>query len=207
MGGTDRVGCGRIRFVIQVIPYQARWRDEFLTIGRRLRTTLDDLALRIDHIGSTSVPGLAAKDVIDIQVTLRDFEQFDVVREQVEAAGFELGYFGILDTIRPEWSQNERDWEKAYFRQGAGERRIHIHVRANGRANQRYALTFRDYLRHHPKVAHHYAEMKYKMAEYFGHLEDHTFYIEGKDPIVNLIATLAKEWAEQTGWVVEKTDL
>jgi GrpB-like predicted nucleotidyltransferase (UPF0157 family) len=193
--------------MIQVIPYQPRWQTEFLAIGTRIRTALNHHALRIDHIGSTSVPGLAAKDVIDIQVTLPDFESFNEVWERLEAVGFELGYFGIIDTIRPEWSQNERDWEKAYFRQGVGDRRIHIHLRADGRANQRYALIFRDYLRRHPNVTHHYAEMKYKMAEYFGHLNDHSFYIEGKDPMVNLIATLAKEWSEQTGWTVEATDI
>jgi GrpB-like predicted nucleotidyltransferase (UPF0157 family) len=193
--------------MIEIIPYQPGWQTEFLEIGTRIRAALGKLALRVDHIGSTSVPNLAAKDVIDLQVTLTDFEHFNEVRERLEKAGFAFGYLGITDTIRPEWSTTEADWEKGYFRQGVGERRLHIHVRADGRANQRYALLFRDYLRHHPKVAHHYAELKYKMADYFGHLEDHSFYIEGKDPMVNLIATLAKEWGEQTNWVVGTSEL
>lgn len=68
-------------------------------------------------------------------------------------------------------------------------------------------LIFRDYLRTHPKIATHYAAMKYKMAEYFGSSTDRTLYVDGKDPMVDLIATLAKEWAEKTGWVVGESDL
>jgi GrpB-like predicted nucleotidyltransferase (UPF0157 family) len=54
--------------------YQPTWRDDFLTLGRNLRQALGDLALRIDHIGSTAVPGLAAKDIIDIQVTVLNLD-------------------------------------------------------------------------------------------------------------------------------------
>ena len=56
--------------MLQILPYQATWPGEFQTISRPLRAALSDLALRIDHIGSTSVPGLAAKDIIDIQITV-----------------------------------------------------------------------------------------------------------------------------------------
>ena len=56
--------------MITIVSYQATWRAEFMMLGRHLRQNLDDLALRIDHIGSTAVPGLAAKDIIDIQITV-----------------------------------------------------------------------------------------------------------------------------------------
>lgn len=56
--------------MIMIVPYQSTWSQEFLTLGGVLRQALGELALRIDHIGSTSVPSLAAKDVIDIQVTV-----------------------------------------------------------------------------------------------------------------------------------------
>jgi len=192
--------------MIEIIPHQPRWRDEFLDIGSRIRAVLGNHALRIDHIGSTSVPDLAAKDVIDLQVTLADFEQIEEVRKRLETMGLVFRHHGVYDTVRPDWSNDERDWEKAYFREGAGQKRTHIHVRAEGRANQRYALIFRDYLRAHPKIATHYAAMKYQMAAYFGSSNDRTRYGDGKDPMVDLIATLAKEWAEQTGWNAGTSD-
>jgi GrpB-like predicted nucleotidyltransferase (UPF0157 family) len=116
-------------------------------------------------------------------------------------------HFGVFDTIRPEWSEAERDWEKAYFREGTGQRRTHIHVRVEGRANQRYALIFRDYLRAHPEISGHYAAMKYRMAEYFGPTNERERDVEGKDPLVNLIATLARAWAEATEWRSGTSDL
>ena len=60
--------------MIEIVPYQDRWPGEFAAIGRRLRSALGDAALRIDHIGSTAVPGLAAKDVIDVQVSVLDLD-------------------------------------------------------------------------------------------------------------------------------------
>ncbi len=192
--------------MIEIVPYQARWQDEFQAVGRQIRAILGELALRIDHIGSTSVPDLAAKDIIDLQITLTDFERWDEVKVRLQAAGFSFGHYGVYDTIRPDWSTADRDWEKAYFRESNGQKRTHIHIRANGRANQRYALVFRDYLRAHPKIATHYAAMKYKMADYFGQSEDRALYGEGKDPMVNLIATLAKEWVEKTEWEAGPSD-
>jgi len=59
---------------IAVVPYDGRWPQEFRRIGGTLRAAMGDLALRIDHIGSTSVPGLAAKDVIDLQITVETLD-------------------------------------------------------------------------------------------------------------------------------------
>ena len=66
---------------IVIIPYQNRWRSEFREVARRLRQVLGDLASRIDHIGSTSVPGLGAKDIIDIQITVEDLDDTAAFRE------------------------------------------------------------------------------------------------------------------------------
>src|SRR5438552_13184250 len=59
--------------MITIVAYDTSWPEAFIAVAQPLRTALGELALRIDHIGSTSVPGLAAKDVIDVQVTLKDF--------------------------------------------------------------------------------------------------------------------------------------
>ncbi|MGH2482027.1 MAG: GrpB family protein, partial [Ktedonobacteraceae bacterium] len=58
--------------MITIVPYDTNWPAAFIEVARPLRAALGDLALRIDHIGSTSVPGLAAKDIIDVQITVAD---------------------------------------------------------------------------------------------------------------------------------------
>ncbi|HLF00508.1 MAG TPA: GrpB family protein, partial [Anaerolineales bacterium] len=91
----------------------------------------------------------------------------------------------------------ESDWEKLYFRPPAGQRRTNTHMRAQGRANQRYPLLFRDYLRAHPATAEAYAELKRRLA---ANLADSQTYPEVKDPAVDLIYFAAEDWAAITGW-------
>jgi GrpB-like predicted nucleotidyltransferase (UPF0157 family) len=106
------------------------------------RRCLGPRALRIDHIGSTSVPGLAAKDVIDIQVTVANLADAD----PLTVAGFRAQPF--LEDHRPPGVKGDpREWQKRFFNFPEGERRGNVHVRVEGRENQRYALLFRDYLR------------------------------------------------------------
>src|SRR5512137_3047985 len=97
---------------VEIIPYQDRWPAEFQAIASDLRRALGPLALRIDHIGSTSVPGLAAKDVIDIQITVAALDR------RVLSAMTDLGYVrpeGIWRDHRPPHATGpESDWEKWY---------------------------------------------------------------------------------------------
>jgi GrpB-like predicted nucleotidyltransferase (UPF0157 family) len=72
--------------MVEIVPYQPSWPEEFRVLGARLRRVLGSLALRIDHIGSTSIPGLAAKDVIDIQVAVA------VLDETLRLAMNSIGY-------------------------------------------------------------------------------------------------------------------
>jgi GrpB-like predicted nucleotidyltransferase (UPF0157 family) len=181
--------------VIEIIPYQSRWPGEFRQIASVLRGGLGELALRIDHIGSTAVPGLAAKDVIDIQVTVAALD--DQVAQAVQALGYSPR-IGIRQDHRPPgWQGPESDWEKLLFIEAPGRRRTHIHVRAAGRPNQRYPLLFRDFLRAHPDSAAAYAELKRRLA---ANLSDPGTYPEVKDPAVDLIYFAAEDWAATTGW-------
>jgi GrpB-like predicted nucleotidyltransferase (UPF0157 family) len=181
--------------MVEIIPYKESWPSEFQTLASTLRRGLGELAIRIDHIGSTSVPGLAAKDVIDIQITVAALD------EHVISAMTALGYSqpeGIWRDHRPAiFVGPESDWEKLYFRPPAGQRRTNTHVRAQGRANQRYALLFRDYLRTHPATADAYAELKRRLAQ---HLADPGTYPDVKDPAVDLIYFAAEAWAAATDW-------
>jgi GrpB-like predicted nucleotidyltransferase (UPF0157 family) len=183
-----------------IIPYQESWPAEFEGLARRIREALGGRALRVDHIGSTSVPGLASKDKIDVQITVADFSEGTVAG--LIAALEEVGYTWIATNLSdhrpPGHTGPDSDWEKRYFRCPVGERRSNTHVRAAGRANQRYALLFRDYLRARPQAAAGYAELKRRLAAYVG--EDTLSYTEIKDPVCDVIMAAAEDWARATGW-------
>jgi GrpB-like predicted nucleotidyltransferase (UPF0157 family) len=181
--------------MVEIVPYQDSWPAEFQEIASRLRHGLGELALRIDHIGSTSVPGLPAKDVIDIQITVAALD--DRVRSAMNALGYTQPEGIWRDHCPPHVVATESDWEKMFFFPPRGQRRTHTHVRVQGRANQRYALLFRDYLRAHPATAAAYAELKRRLAQ---HLADPQTYPEAKDPAVDLIYLAAEDWAVATHW-------
>jgi GrpB-like predicted nucleotidyltransferase (UPF0157 family) len=191
--------------MITIISYDTRWPEAFIAIARPLRAALGELALRIDHIGSTSVPGLAAKDVIDVQVTLKDFS----CTSQLVVALGSLGYTLVPDItgdhLPPLYQGPETDWEKRYFRPPADQRPTHLHARALGRPNQRYPLLFRDYLRAHPVASAAYAQIKTSLSKL--HPEDVDFYYEIKDPLCDIVIDAAEDWARTTGWQMGLSDI
>ena len=184
----------------EIVNPSPTWVAEFREIAGALRAALGRLALRIDHIGSTSVPGLAAKDVIDVQVTVATLD-LDALAPGFERAGF----LPAPDNPRrdhrpPDATGPDDDWTKLYFRPAPGvfgARRINLHVRAAGSANQRYALLFRDYLRTHPPAAQAYAELKRRLA---GLGLDTAVYADVKDPACDLIMQAAEPWACHANW-------
>lgn len=181
--------------MIEIVTYRESWPREFADIGAALRRALGDLALRIDHIGSTSVPGLAAKDVIDVQITVRALDG------RAASALASLGYVrrGSVgrDHRPPDATGPESDWQKQLFVQPPGQRRTNVHVRVDGRPNQRYPLLFRDYLQAHPAAAEAYARLKLELARI---LDDVGTYADVKDPACDLIAIAAADWAKETHW-------
>lgn len=187
--------------MIEIVPWRANWREDFLKIGGGLRHALGDLALRIDHIGSTSVPGLAAKDVIDVQVTARALEA------RIQQAMTSLGYVQIpnrADHAPPGAAQRPSDWAKWFFESPPSERPAHVHVRVEGRLNQRYPLLFRDYLRTHARAAQAYGRVKTALSRL--HPADTDAYYAVKDPVCDVIIEAAEAWATSTNWQLGPTD-
>lgn len=187
--------------MIEIVPYQETWPLAFQEIAASLRQALGRLAKRIDHIGSTSVPGLAAKDIIDVQITVAALNQ-PLIRAMNDL-GYTLPEGVWRDHPPPNFVGPDSEWEKLLFRPPAGQRRTNTHVRVQGRANQRYALLFRDYLRTHADTAAAYAELKHRLAQ---HLADPQTYPEVKDPAIDLIYFAAEAWAEGTNWKVGSSD-
>jgi GrpB-like predicted nucleotidyltransferase (UPF0157 family) len=156
---------------------------------------LETLALRIDHIGSTSVPGLGAKDVIDIQITVSALTP--EVRRTLIDAGYQYRPNHVRDHVPLGEDDDPRLWAKFMFEQPLGQRRSNMHVRIAGNPNQRYALLFRDYLRTHPHSARSVELIKRELVK--RHAEDEDTYYDIKDPVYDLIWNAAQDWARQTG--------
>jgi GrpB-like predicted nucleotidyltransferase (UPF0157 family) len=172
------------------------WPAEFDRIARTLRAALRSDASRIDHIGSTSVPGLASKDVIDVQITVPDGEAMRRAATTLEGLGWRRAV-AFRDHPVPGLPVADAEWRKELFGEPEGERRIHVHVRVQGKANQRYALLFRDYLRSHPDAASSYLQVKRGLAAL---APDSGAYADAKDPACDLIYRAAEQWAADTGW-------
>jgi GrpB-like predicted nucleotidyltransferase (UPF0157 family) len=179
---------------VTIVEPKASWPAEFDTIATRVREALGPLALRVDHIGSTAVPGLPAKDVIDVQLTVASLDR-ERLLPPLAKAGFISQSIG--SDHRPTGGTGpDDDWRKLFFEAGSG-RPVNLHVRVQGRPNQRYPLLFRDYLRAHPESAAAYATLKRALAA-LG--IDRGVYADVKDPACDLIFVAAEDWAAQTGW-------
>ena len=181
---------------IIIHAYNPLWLQEFEAIRQSLLETLGSLALQIDHIGSTSVPGLGAKDVIDVQITVQALTP--EIRERLVDAGYEHREAITHDHVPVGEDDDPSRWTKFFFNQPAGRRRAHIHVRVAGNPNQRYPLLFRDYLRGHPNSARTVELIKRQLVKYHG--DDIDAYYDIKDPVYDLIWDAAQEWARHTGW-------
>jgi GrpB-like predicted nucleotidyltransferase (UPF0157 family) len=160
---------------VVIVPHDREWPQLFAELGAALRGALGSVALRIDHIGSTSVLDLEAKPIIDVQISVSSFEPLDAFRVPLEGMGL------VYRTDNP-------DLTKRYFRESPGARRTHIHVRCAGSFSEQLALLFRDYLRAHPGDARRYGELKRKVAEEHG--DDRRAYNDAK----------ADRWSQGTGW-------
>lgn len=175
------------------MAYRREWPALFAEVGHRLRRELGEVALRIDHIGSTAVPGLDAKPVIDVQVSVASFEPLATYREPIARAGF------VHRAGNPELT-------KRYFRERPGARRTHIHVRLAGSFSEQFALLFREYLRADAGRAARYAALKHTLAKRFARPGQRHDYVAAKEPFIWDTIRLADQWAQRTGWQPPPSD-
>jgi GrpB-like predicted nucleotidyltransferase (UPF0157 family) len=155
-------------------------------LGAKLRQAIGPVALRIDHIGSTSISGLAAKPIIDIQLSVHEFDPMAPYRLPLEKLGFQ-------------YRDKNPELTKRYFKEpNRRDERTHIHVRRAGSFSEQFPLLFRDYMRLHSDAATEYAELKRRLAEQFG--EDLLGYTEAKTDFIWKTIKKADRWAQETGW-------
>lgn len=170
---------------IVIAPHDPTWTQRFRELAADLRAALGPVALRIDHIGSTAVPGLAAKPVIDLQVSVAALEPDSAYRPALERRGWVFR------------AAND-DRTKRYFREPVGARRTHLHVRRAGSFSEQAALLLRDYLRATPARAAEYAALKHELAA--RHASSRVDYVDAKAPFIWETLRLADAWAQRSGW-------
>lgn len=157
-----------------VVPYDERWPAQARRIARRISVAAG--GRHVEHIGSTAVPGLAAKDVLDFQLAVEDMETADGLRETLAQAGFP--YVGPYeDTPR-----GEGEWSKRLHAGADPGRRVNLHVRIEGAANWRWAVDFRDWLRHDVQARDEYASVKMELSQRFAADSGAFAYGEAKEP-------------------------
>ena len=176
---------------IEIADWTPAWSEEFRGRATALRAALGDRALRIDHIGSTSVAGLAAKPIVDIQVSVAEFDPVAPLVEAMEAAGYL-------------WRSDNPELTKRYFRESPGDRRCHIHIRRAGSWHEQWALLFRDYLRAHADARAAYEAVKRGLAE--RHANDRHAYTDAKGDFLWATIEKADRWAGEVGWRPRPSD-
>ena len=182
--------------MIVIGDYDPTWPAQFEVFRESLQAALGEFALQIDHIGSTSVPGLGAKDVIDVQVTVAALS--NEVAQRLIGAGFVQREWITSDHVPRGADDNPEHWVKLLFTEPPGQRRSNIHVRTAGRPNQRCALLFRDYLRAHPNTTRSLELIKRELAARHG--GDVEAYYAIKDPVCDILVAGAETWAATVGW-------
>ena len=165
--------------IVRVVKYNPDWMQEFNAESKALQRQLGGVINHIHHIGSTAVPGLMAKPIIDILLEVNSLTELDHQSYKMESLGYEvMGEFGIKG--------------RRYFRKGGDHRTHQIHAFEAGDPNLIRHLAFRDYLIEHPAVAAEYGALKLKIAERCHN--DIEKYGDGKDAFVKYHEAIALEW-------------
>ena len=156
---------------VVVLPYDPKWKTDFENIKRELVSVIGDLAIRIEHVGSTSVEGLSAKPIIDIDVVISDYSVFDCVVSRLETIGyFHVGNQGIED--REAFKYSDKPHLQAH----------HLYVCPQNSKELFRHITFRDFLRNNPEAVKKYSEIKENAAKFFP--TDIEKYMEYKSPCI-----------------------
>ncbi|MGA8113144.1 MAG: GrpB family protein [Actinocatenispora sp.] len=180
------------RVQVSVIDHRPGWAAEFGALADVLRGALGEGIVGVDHVGSTSVPGLPAKDCIDIQVRVPVLDE-----PRITALFGAIGF-----RCRPEpWNRTEtsagREYRKLVFAPPVGARSCNVHVRESGGGNARYALLFRDFLRADDDARRAWGAFKQRLARSVPDLMD---YGQIKAPATDILMAAAERWARDTGW-------
>ncbi|HEX8336370.1 MAG TPA: GrpB family protein [Pyrinomonadaceae bacterium] len=166
---------------VEVVPHDPRWRDAFEAEAGHVASALGANVEAVHHIGSTAIPNIYAKPVIDMLVEVRELAEVDGRSTAMESLGYEvMGEYGIPG--------------RRYFRKDKreGVRTHHVHAFEAGSAEAARHLAFRDYMLAHPGEAQRYSELKKRLAE--EHPQSLDGYMDGKDAFIKEMDRRAARW-------------
>ncbi len=156
---------------VVVVSYDETWTSAFEEIKKEIESAVGDLIIGIEHVGSTSVEGLSAKPIIDIDIIIKDYSIFDAVVNKLNTIGYiHEGNLGIKDREAFKYS------DKPHLQ------RHHLYVCPQQSEELHRHITFRDFLRSNPEAVKRYGAVKEKAAQLFP--DDMDKYIEYKAPCV-----------------------
>jgi dephospho-CoA kinase len=192
----------------RLTPADPTWPDQAERIVARLKTTCGEAALRVDHIGSTAVPGLDAKDAIDVQVTVESLSAADELRTALLSAGYpgidripadESKTDARSTVARYDHSDDSSLWQKRIHGSADPGRPTYVHLRVDGWPNQQFALLFVDWLVANPVVQEEYLAVK-RRAEQAAPDGGIEAYVAAKEPWFSEAYRRAWDWADASRW-------
>ena len=166
---------------VEVVRHNPKWGEKFKIEAQKINNILGENIIAIHHIGSTAIPNIYAKPIIDILVEVKDLVKVDERNSSMESLGYTvMGEFGIAG--RRYFRKNDRE----------GIRTHHVHIfEVNSKQIKRH-LAFRDYMIAHPEDVHKYCELKRSLAEKYP--TDIDSYMNGKDSFIKEIDRKAAQW-------------
>lgn len=165
---------------VEVIPYESRWPDIFKQEANRIQAVLKNHLKEIYHIGSTAIPNMPAKPVIDMLLVCDNLDEIDLIYEKLSA----LNYRNLRRQIIP--------YQSYFIRRQDNDVAFHLHIHERGSTQINRHVNFRDYVTKHPDDAKKYAALKIHLAKQYP--DDINSYVFGKDSLVQEIDTKAKLW-------------
>lgn len=182
-----------------IVAYDPSWPEQADRAIARIKVAAGDIAVRVDHMGSTAVPGLAAKDVLDLQLTVSSLDEAEHLVEPLAGAGFPPAPGESIDHM-PDGDGNVQRWSKRVHVGADPARPVNLHVRPLDSPAWRLSLLFAAWLRAHPAEREAYEEVKRKLAR--AHQADGSVdaYATEKQEWIIPAFSRAEQWARQTGW-------
>jgi dephospho-CoA kinase len=183
-----------------LVSHDQTWHDQARRLCARVASAAGPHGLGVEHTGSTAVPGIRAKDVIDLQLAVRSLHDADALRPALEDAGFPRAPGRWIDRPTPA-DGDPVHWDKRLHGSADPARVVHLHVREKGSPGWRYALLFRDWLRAQPSEAAAYQAEKVRLAARY---ETTAEYTDAKKPWFDDALRRAEIWAADTEWSADE---
>lgn len=183
---------------VHIVDYDRDWPDRAAEVSLSIKNVLNPWIFRIEHIGSTSIFKMAAKDVIDLQVSVEELSSVTTTFDaRLRVLGFQLSPHEY-DHIAAGLADVKENWAKRLWtRRNHPEGDVNLHIRRVGSSNERLALLFRDWFRSHPEAVESYGAFKRSLSVLTLNVDS---YSDVKDPVVDLVICVAERWAKEVNW-------